>query len=106
MAITLAEELEHRPHRTLEDALLELLVRLIEKFEEEYYPIPAGTPHSILLHLMESRDLKQEALVAVLGSRGVVSEVVNGERSISKAQALAEFFQADMSSFVWVTSSN
>jgi hypothetical protein len=40
-AIALAQELEHRNNRTLEeDALLELLVTLIEKFEETYYPIP------------------------------------------------------------------
>ena len=102
-AIALAEELEHRPHRTPEeDTLLELLVTLIEKFEEEYYPIPPGTPHSMLLHLMDARNLKQEALVGVIGSRGVVSEVVNGKRSISKAQAkaLAEFFQVDASLFI------
>ena len=102
-SIALAEELEHRPHRTPEeDTLLELLVTLIEKFDEEYYPIPPGNPHSMLLHLMEARNLKQEALVGVIGSRGVVSEVVNGKRSISKAQAkaLAEFFQVDASLFI------
>lgn len=102
-AIALAEELEHRPHRTPEeDALLELLVTLIEKFEAEHYPIPEGNPHSILLHLMEARDLKQEDLVGVLGSKDVASEVVNGKRSISKAQAkaLAEFFKVDANLFI------
>ena len=102
-AIALAEELDHRSNRTPEeDALLELLVTLIEKFEDEHYPIPEGTPHSMLLHLMEARDLKQEALIGVIGSRGVVSEVVNGKRSISKAQAkaLAELFKVDVGLFI------
>lgn len=102
-AIALAQELEHRPNRTPEeDALLELLVTLIEKFEEEHYPIPQGTPHAALLHLMEARDLKQEALVGMIGSRGVVSEIINGKRSISKTQAkvLAEFFKVDVSLFI------
>ncbi|MDJ0745146.1 MAG: hypothetical protein QNJ32_17550 [Xenococcaceae cyanobacterium MO_167.B27] len=38
---------------------------------------------------MEANNIKQENLVGVIGSRGVVSEVVNGKRSISKAQAFA-----------------
>ncbi|MGB5631730.1 MAG: hypothetical protein WBM44_06025 [Waterburya sp.] len=56
----------------------------------------------MLLHLMESNGIKQENLVGVIGSRGVVSEVVNGKRSISKAQAktLAEFFSVDVGLFI------
>lgn len=102
-SIALALKLEHLPNRTSEeDALLELLVMLIEKFEQEHYPIPDETPRSMLLHLMEARDLKQEALVGVIGSRGVVSEVINGKRDLSKAQAkaLAEFFNVDVSLFI------
>ena len=102
-AIELAQELEHKANRSNEeDTILELLVTLIEKFELENYPIPDGTPHSMLLHLMESSGIKQENLVGVVGSRGVVSEVVNGKRSISKAQAkaLAEFFSVDVGLFI------
>jgi len=102
-AIALSTELEHKANRTQEEeAILELLVTLIEKFEEEHYPIPEGKPHSILLHLMEAGGVKQEDLVGVIGSRGVVSEVINGKRSISKAQAktLAEFFKVDVSLFI------
>lgn len=102
-AIAFATELEHKASRSLEeDAILELLVTLIEKFEQEKYPIPSGTPHSMLLHLMEASDLKQENLIGVIGSRGVVSEIVNGKRSISKAQAkaLASFFSVDVGLFI------
>lgn len=54
-AIALAEELEHRPNKTPEEeTLLELLITLIEKFEDKYYPIPKGTASSMLLHLMEA----------------------------------------------------
>ena len=102
-AIELAQELEHKANRSNEeDAILELLVTLIEKFEDENYPIPEGTPHSMLIHLMEASGIKQESLVGVIGSRGVVSEVVNGKRSIRKAQAkaLAEFFSVDVGLFI------
>jgi HTH-type transcriptional regulator/antitoxin HigA len=84
------------------EQILRLLVSLIEKFEDEYYQLAASTPHSILLHLMEERGLRQTDLVGLIGSRGVVSEVVNGKRTISKSQAksLGEFFHVDPSLFI------
>jgi HTH-type transcriptional regulator/antitoxin HigA len=98
-AIALAQELEHLLIRTPEEeALLDLLVTLIEKFENEHYPIPQGTPHSILRHLMEENHLKQDDLVSVIGSREIVSEILHGKRDISQdqASALAKFFNVDV----------
>jgi HTH-type transcriptional regulator / antitoxin HigA len=57
-AITLAESLEHRQRTPEEDALLELLIILIEKFEEISYPLPNLEPDRMLLHLMEARNVK------------------------------------------------
>jgi len=102
-AIALAQELEHKDNLSLEEkTLLELLYLLIEQFENENYPITDGSPLDVLKHLMEENHIKQEELVGIIGSRGVVSEVVNGKRSISKNQALAlaEFFNVDVSLFV------
>jgi HTH-type transcriptional regulator / antitoxin HigA len=102
-SIALAERLAHRSNKSPEEeALLDLLVTLIEKFEDEHYPIPVSSPLEILKHLMEARNLKQEDLVGIIGSRGVVSEVVNGKRSISKAQAitLGKFFNVDTGLFI------
>jgi HTH-type transcriptional regulator / antitoxin HigA len=101
-AIKLAQNLEHRPNRTPEeDILLELLVTLIEKFEETHYPIPQGTPHSMLMHLMDARDITAEALAKVIGSLEVVQEIINGDRTINKteAEALANYFHVDASLF-------
>jgi HTH-type transcriptional regulator/antitoxin HigA len=53
--------------------------------------MPEASPHDILLHLMEARELRQAELIGILGSKGVVSEVVNGKRSISKAQANLDY---------------
>ena len=101
-AITLAESLEHRQRTPEEDALLELLIILIEKFEETSYPLPNLKSDLMLLHLMEARNMKQDELVGMIGSRGVVSEIVNGKRSISKAQAkvLGELFHVSPSLFI------
>jgi len=101
-AIKLAHNLEHRPNRTPEEEiLLELLVTLIEKFEETHYPIAQGTPHSMLMHLMDARDITTEALADVIGSLEVVQEIINGDRTINKAEAeaLANYFHVDASLF-------
>jgi HTH-type transcriptional regulator/antitoxin HigA len=75
---------------------------LIEEYESKYYPDPEVTPRDVLLHFMEVRELKQADLVDVIGSKGVVSEVVNGKRAISKAQAkaLGEFFNVNPGMFI------
>jgi HTH-type transcriptional regulator / antitoxin HigA len=101
-AIILAESLEHRQRTPEEDALLELLIILIEKSEVARYLAPNVEPDRMLLHLMEARNMKQEELVGVISSRGVVSEIVNGKRSISKAQAkaLGQLFHVSPSLFI------
>jgi len=85
-----------------EDKLLELLSVLIEEYEDKHYPIPDAAPTEILKFLMEENDLKQSNLLHIFGSSGIASEVVNGKRSISKAQAkkLAEFFNVSVELFI------
>jgi HTH-type transcriptional regulator/antitoxin HigA len=48
------------------------------------------------------RDLRQADLVPLVGSRGLVSEIVNGKRAISKAQAkvLGTFFNVSPALFI------
>ena len=103
-ALEIVEALMHSQNRTPEeDELYELLIVLIEKFEGEYYaPGEGSTPHSMLHFLMEQQGIKQADLVGVIGSKGVVSEVVNEKREISKAQAnaLGEFFHVDPGLFI------
>ncbi len=85
-----------------EETLLEVWALLIEKYEEKYYPIPEASPLEVLLHLMEIRSTKQADLVGAIASKGVISEVVNGKRAISKAQAkaLGAFFNVNPSMFI------
>jgi HTH-type transcriptional regulator / antitoxin HigA len=85
-----------------EGALLDLLFALIEKFEDEHYKLNASTPHGILRELMQARGVKQSDLWPIFGSKGTASEVLNGKRAISKAQAkkLAEFFKVSADLFI------
>ena len=77
-----------------EETLFKLTTRLIEDFEEQHYKLNAATPVTILKELMAARDLQPKDLWEVFGSKSLTSEVLNGNRDISKnkARALAEFF--------------
>lgn len=65
----------------------ELLTVLIEAFESANYGLEGSTPSSRLRSLMEEHGLRQRDLLEVFGSSGIASEVVNGKRAVSKAQA-------------------
>lgn len=85
-----------------EGELLSLIGKLIADFEAEFYHLDDAEPHEVLQELMAARGLKQGDLAQLLGSKGRVSEVVNGRRAISKAQAktLANFFHVSPELFI------
>ncbi|QHG19931.1 transcriptional regulator [Nostoc sp. ATCC 53789] len=97
------EELLSRSHPTPEeDALLELLVKLIEDFEDKHYQLNSSTPRSRILHLMEARGLEQADLVEILGSSEIVTKIMNNKLEITKkqAEALGKFFNVEPSLFI------
>jgi len=77
-----------------ETELFELLVLLIEKYEEIYYPVGESTSVATLSCLMHEFDVEPTSLVGVFGSIQLVQEVINGQRKIapSQAESLAKFF--------------
>ena len=85
-----------------EDAILNLLVHLVEQFEAKAYPIGEAKPAEMISFLLEQRGLKPIALAEVLGSRGRVSEILAAKRSVSKEQAkrLGEFFHVSAAAFI------
>ncbi len=85
-----------------EDALLKRLVHLIQEYEQRVYQPEQATPLEVLTELMVARDMKQSDLWPVLNSKSVTSEIVNGKRGISKAnaKALAEFFHVPVEVFL------
>ncbi|MBN3905706.1 MAG: transcriptional regulator [Nostoc sp. NMS1] len=77
-----------------ETALFELLVLLIENYEEHHYSMGESKPVATLESLMHEFDVEPISLVGVFSSVEIVREVVNGQRQISQSQAesLAKFF--------------
>ncbi|NES81235.1 MAG: transcriptional regulator [Moorea sp. SIO2B7] len=101
--LAIVEKLTFNHNRTPEEtALHKLLVILVETYEAEHYPMPESSPDEILRHIMEASGTRQADLVEILGSSEVVSEIVNGKRTISKAQTkiLAELFKVSSSLFI------
>ncbi len=62
---------------------LEILVMLVNKFEEENYPIEEPDPIEYIKIRMEELGLKQEDLVPYMGNKGNVSKVLSRKRSLS-----------------------
>lgn len=85
-----------------EGELLELLAKLIADFEAKHYLIKEPSPLEMLRHLMEARGLTAKDLWAVLGSKGVTSEVLSGKRGLSKThiKKLAAFFNVSTELFI------
>lgn len=104
-ALAISERLFFNPNRTdLEEQILDVWFLLIEVYEQATFsPGASSTPASILSTLMEAKCLTQADLVREeIGSRGVISEIVNGKRAISKQQAkkLGELFNVSPALFI------
>jgi HTH-type transcriptional regulator/antitoxin HigA len=100
--LAVVESLAFNQNRTAEQtALYKLLVLLVESYEVEYYPIPDASPVEVLNHILEASDTKPVDLVGLIGSSSVVSEILNGTRAISKAEAkiLSDRFKVSPSLF-------
>jgi HTH-type transcriptional regulator / antitoxin HigA len=101
--LQVVEELLSRQNLTPEEnTILELLVKLIEDFEDKHYQLNKSTPHSRMIHLMEAQNLTKENLVQVFGSDEIVDQITNGNLPITSQQALAlgRLFHVDSSLFL------
>src|SRR5215510_15955720 len=93
---------ERKPYGTRNRTIWRSLSSLMESIEEEHYPLPCSPPNQVFKTLMEDRSLNKRIRLPIVGSSGIVSEVVNGGRSISKVQAkkLSTFFHVSAEGFI------
>lgn len=85
-----------------ESALLETMAILIQAYDDRHHPLPPVAPNEMLAYLMETSGRTAKDLLPVLGTRGRVSEILSGKRSISKEQAkkLASVFSVAADLFI------
>jgi HTH-type transcriptional regulator/antitoxin HigA len=67
-----------------EEKYAEVLMTLIEAYEEEHHPIPQVSPVEVLRTLMDAHNLRQKDLVPVFGSESIVSEVLHKKHDLNK----------------------
>jgi len=61
----------------------EVLALFIEEYEDRNYPIDAPDPIVAIRIRMEEMELKQKDLIGIIGSKGIVSEVLNKKRKLT-----------------------
>jgi HTH-type transcriptional regulator/antitoxin HigA len=88
----LSEREEQDDLNAEEQAFAELLAIVIEDFEDRHYSLPAVAPDEVLRALMEDRGLQHKDLAAIVGNKGLTTEILAGRRKISKdvAKRLSE----------------
>ena len=68
---------------SVQEEELELLVLLVEKYEEEHYPIDPPDPVEAIKFRMEQEGIEPKDLIPYIGSQSKVSEVLNYKRPLS-----------------------
>lgn len=82
-ALSRIDELMDALPDTSEGNELELLVTLVELYEDKIYAIDLPDAVSAIKFRMEQQGLKQKDLVSFIGSKSKVSEVLSGQRPLS-----------------------
>jgi HTH-type transcriptional regulator / antitoxin HigA len=84
-----------------EEKYAEVLMTLIEAYEEEYHSIPDASPVEVLRTLMDANGLRQKDLVPIFGSESIVSEVLHKKRDLNKShiEKLSKRFHISPSAF-------
>jgi len=73
----------HAQEGTQDADEMEILVTLIEAYENKHYPISASDPVEAIRFRMEQQGLTPKDLEPYIGSSGRVSEVLNRRRRLS-----------------------
>ena len=68
---------------TLQGDELEILGILIEKYENEHFPIESPDPIEAIKFRMEQMNYKQKDLEEIIGYKGRVSEILNKKRKLT-----------------------
>ena len=82
-ALTRMETIFHAEIDTPEGDEAEVLSILIEKYEDEHYPIGMPDPIEAIKFRMEQMGMKQKDLAEIVGFTSRVSEILNRKRKLT-----------------------
>lgn len=86
---------------TEEEKYAQVLMTLIEAYEEEHHSIPDASPVKVLRALMEANNLRQKDLAPIFGSESILSEILHNKRALNKGhiEKLSERFHVSPAVF-------
>ena len=64
---------------------LDVLMLLVEKYEDDHYAIPPSDPVEAIKFLMEQNNLSRKDFEPYIGTSGRLSEVLNKKRNLTLA---------------------
>ncbi len=82
-ALKRLDEIFHAPADSPEGDEAELLALLIEKYEDENFPIEAPDPIEAIKFRMEQMDMTNKELANIIGYKSRVSEIFNRKRKLT-----------------------
>lgn len=82
-ALIRLEEIFDAPVNAPDGDEAELLTVLIEKYEEEHYPIESPDPIEAIRFRMEQMNMSKKDLAEVIGYKSRVSEILSRKRKLS-----------------------
>jgi len=82
-ALQRLDEVFHAPIDSSEGDEADLLSVLIEKYEDEHYPIEAPDPIEAIKFRMEQMDMTKKELAEIIGYKSRVSEIFNRKRKLT-----------------------
>jgi HTH-type transcriptional regulator/antitoxin HigA len=77
------ESLMHAKRNTAEGDRLDVLVTLVEAWEQKHYPLDLPDPVEAIKYHMDQKGLQPRDLIPYIGSRNRVHEVLNRRRSLT-----------------------
>ena len=88
-ALKRIDEIFHAEEGSPEDDELDILLTLVERYEDEHYPIGPPTAIGAIEFALDQRGMTRRDLIPLIGSASKVSEVLSGKRDITMAMARA-----------------
>ena len=82
-ALNRFEKIFHATANTKDGDEAELLSLLIEKYEEDHYPIEAPDPIEAIKFRMEQMEMSNKELAQIIGYKSRVSEIFSRKRKLS-----------------------
>ena len=86
-ALSRIDELMGSEHGSTEGEELDLLVTLVESWEDEHFPMGLPEPHEAIKFRMDQAELRPRDLIPIIGSRAKVAEVLSGKRAVTMSMA-------------------